>query len=151
MQLLSPRCRALPTVASGLSLCGPLAGQEKGEGRDSLPALPSATHVGAQVAPQRCPIFRMSASIVHRFPILNHSQRRPTDIFNPDQGTFWNPDSRTFYFLVDKSWLLCETAARQSHDSTQRRAIRSSCRTRSQNARQRYSSCNYSPGRVKQR
>ena len=56
---------------------------------------------GAQVAPQRSLILRIRKDIVPRLATLKNCQRRPKDILNPVQRTFWNPDSRTFYFLVD--------------------------------------------------
>ena len=100
MQLLNPRWDSWLTVPSGLSLSGQKLGRKRRAEPFRLCPVFGA-HVGAQVAPQRCPILRMSARIVHQFSTLNHSKRRPTDISNPVQRTFWNPDSRTFYFLVD--------------------------------------------------
>jgi hypothetical protein len=69
-----------------------------------LSALLSATHIGARVAPQRCPILRMSNCILSHVSFHDRFERRLRDIFIPDQGTFSIPDLWTFYFTVDKAW-----------------------------------------------
>ena len=66
-----------------------------------LSALSTVTGVGAQVAPQRCPILRTHETIVPGLATLKYCQRRPKDFLIPFQGTFWIPDSRTSYFPVD--------------------------------------------------
>jgi len=107
MQLLSPRSDAYPDVSSGLSLFIPSTGQRKAKSRERRTsfaqpsALSTVAGVGAQVAPQRRPILRTRRNILPRMATLNYSQWRSRDFLNPVQRTFWNPDSRTSYFLVD--------------------------------------------------
>jgi hypothetical protein len=107
MQVLIPRSDVGPNVRSGLSLSVPSTGQIKAKSREprslfvQLSALSTVTGVGAQVAPQRCPILRTRKDIVPRLATLKNCQRRAKDNLVPVQRTFWNPDSRTFYFLVD--------------------------------------------------
>jgi hypothetical protein len=107
MQLLNPRNEVCPNVRSGLSLFVPSTGQKKAKSRErrtafvQSSALSTVTGVGAQVAPQRCPILRTRVDIVPRLATLKNCQRRSRDIFNPVQRTFWNPDAQTFYFPVD--------------------------------------------------
>ena len=109
MRALTLRSDVGSNVRSGLSLCVPSTGQKKAKSREprtafvQSSALSTVTGVGAQVAPQRCPILRTRVAIVPRLATLKNCQRRSRDILFLVQRTFWNPDSRTFYFLVDNS------------------------------------------------
>ena len=102
MQTLSPRSDPSLNVSSGLSLWVPSTGQAKSR-EDIFSALSTVASVGAQVAPQRCPILRTRSNIVPGLATLKNCQRRSRNFFIPVQRTFWIPDSQTFYFLVDNT------------------------------------------------
>jgi len=101
-------------MKSGLSLSVPSTGHTNAKSREpQSSALSTVVGVGARVAPQRCPILRTRTDIVPGLATLNNCQRRPTDFFIPFQRTFWNPDLRTFYLLVDK---VDDELERQAHE-----------------------------------
>jgi hypothetical protein len=99
----------------GLSLFVPSTGQKNAKSREpQSSALSTVVSVGARVAPQRCSILRTHRLILHGLATLKHCQRRPEYFFNLDQGTFSNPDSRTFHLLVDMILILTSCVPSQS-------------------------------------
>jgi hypothetical protein len=84
MRLLIPSFVAFPFVPSGLSLSVPSTGQRKPKSREpQSSALSTVTGVGAQVAPQRCPILRTRTNIILTNATLKYFQRRSMDILIP--------------------------------------------------------------------